>query len=1370
MKKHLFSNIRTNLTFWFLLLGLLPLTIGMVITYHNTTKVIEEKAYEKLKVISDVKVNQLQQWVEERKGNFNVVVKSIEEMEVDDGWIGESKSVENNQRFKKQMETLLKRELSSYASYDEIFIINVKTGLVEVSTDKSLEGLDKSKDLYFTEAIKSNKFYIKDIYYSPELKKNTMAFSEPIHFGIGENGQEITGILVAIIDLENSLYPILSNRTGLGKTGETLILNSNVMPLNKLRWVEDAPLKLKITTTPAVNAVQGKTGIIRSLDYRGEEVLAAYTYIPEIGWGFVCKQDWNELNEPIDVLSNQLIWLLILSAIVVSILVFFISSSISKPIIELNVNSKKIAQGDYATRNTINSRNEIGELGNSINEMVDKITSKSTIQEGVSLLSKQMIGHKTQQKYVSAILNQLITKTGACMGAFYVLDEIESEYQHFDSVGAHKNMMQAFSADFPEGEFGKAISSKKIEYLKELPENTKFQYKTSVGEITPKELITIPIINNDMVVALISLAHLNQFSTETLEIIKLSQNGLNSSYANLLASEKTEILANTLLISNQKLEAQTEELQEQSEALQSQADEMQMQNQELETQRRQVEEANQLKSEFLSNMSHELRTPLNSINALSQVLRIQTKDKLSAEENEYLEVVERNGKRLLSLINDILDLSKIEAGKMEMFPATFSLSNLVGQVVENIAPLANQKNINLVYQEPKTPIQIDTDESRLQQVLSNIIGNAVKFTEKGSVDVSIHLEENHVQIKVKDTGIGISEIDLPHIFNEFKQADGSTSRSYEGTGLGLAIAKKLTEALFGTIAVESNKEKGSVFTITLPLEWEGMLSENTLNHLPFEKNNHHKKTILVVDDDIKIVQQISHSLEENGYDTIGTTSAKEALKLAVKLKPFAITLDLMMPEMDGFEVLQNLKENPETAKIPVIIISVSDDKQTSFALGAVGYISKPVNRKDLIREIKKLNPRPKQLLIVDDNPIDRNHLHSILQKENIEDIQAENGEQCLAILENNNPDILILDLMMPGMDGFEVLNEIRKNEKTRDLPVIVVTAKDLTIKDKAQLSGKVSAVLNKSILEPATIYREINRILDQLKTVPPITTNVYSTKSSKKILIVEDNPIVILQVKKILEKEGILVDVANNGIQALAYIAKTTPDAIILDLMMPEMDGFELLENLRSTTATKLLPVLILTAKNLTKNELEQLSNNNVYQLIQKGDIDSNGLLNIVKSMLRMNTIPATIASENLEKIKDNSNETASRKVPSKNKIPKILLVEDNPDNRLTVKAILGKEFILTEAIDGEEGIQKTIDELPDLILLDISLPKKSGYEVIEVLRNNNDTKDIPIIALTAKAMKSDKEKILALGFDEYVSKPIDSVELAAKIKMLLRK
>jgi CheY-like chemotaxis protein len=475
-----------------------------------------------------------------------------------------------------------------------------------------------------------------------------------------------------------------------------------------------------------------------------------------------------------------------------------------------------------------------------------------------------------------------------------------------------------------------------------------------------------------------------------------------------------------------------------------------------------------------------------------------------------------------------------------------------------------------------------------------------------------------------------------------------------------------------------------------------------------------------------------------------------------------------MPDMDGWEVLQKLKANAETSEIPVIIISVSDDKQTSFALGAVGYVAKPVDRQMLIREIRKLNASPATIMVVDDNPIDRKQVHDILQLENLDDIQAESGIQCLEMLRYHHPDVLVLDLMMPDMDGFQVLEEIRKKPETRDLPVIVVTAKDLTAEDKAHLSGNVAAILTKSTIAPLHIYEEIKRILNQIEINKHATQKPGEKGQAKRILIVEDNQASVIQVRKILEMEGIWVDVATDGLQALAYIKHTIPDGIILDLMIPGIDGFAVLETLRSTEETRHLPVLILTAKNLTNNELSRLSANNIQQLIQKGDVNGQELLKKVNTMLGVESLPELLAEQPCEVQPPlvTSPERVTKLIGRKFKI---LVVEDNRDNRLTVRAVLGEEYDIIEAVNGEGGLQKTLLESPDLILLDISLPGMNGFEVIKLLKGKEQTKHIPVIALTAKAMKNDRKEILKAGCDEYIAKPFNQEELRSKIEGLLK-
>ncbi|PKP33430.1 MAG: hypothetical protein CVT99_00305 [Bacteroidetes bacterium HGW-Bacteroidetes-16] len=1374
MKKFEFDSIRTNLTFWFLTLALSPLLIGMVFTYWESSRAFQEKTFEKLTAIRDLKVGQVETWIAERKSDFSTFAHNTDKTLLNDALnSNDSKSSEN--KSKKQIRDRLLNYQKNYLVYQEIFIVNSKTGLVEISTNSSNEGLYKKNETAYTGAIMADKIFIGDVYYSASIGKHLLSFSVPLNDSWDEIPKTI-GVLVANVDLTNSLSPMLLNRIGLGETGETLIVDKNLMAINDLRWYDHAPLQLKINAEPAVRAAQGKTGIFISNDYRGKKVIAAYTYIPETGWGFVCKQDWSELNQATSSMGQFLITLLIFSGLLIIVIVHFVSKTISSPIIALNADSKKIADGDYSIRNTVKLKNELGKLGESINTMVQGIESKANIQKGVMAISKAVIGHASRMRYSNQLLSYLSKVTDAQMAVLYTLNEQELLFEHFDSIGANKNLMQPFMSGKPEGELGNAVESKKIQHLQKLSDDTKFTYRTSAGEIIPKEIITIPILNNDSeVVALISLAKINGFSHEATETIQLSWNTINSSYSNLLAGEQTAVLAENLMLSNQKLEAQSEELQQQAEELRQQTDELQkgsdellLQNHELEMQRKQVEEATRMKSEFLSNMSHELRTPLNSINALSRVLINQANSRLTDDENEYLEVVERNGKRLLLLINDILDLSKIEAGKMELQPNNVSILRIMTEIAENIRPLAKHKNISLDLSMPNEEIELETDENRLNQILTNIIGNAVKFTDKGGVRVSVQSDSTVAYIQVKDTGIGISKEMLPEIFKEFRQVDGSTSRSYEGTGLGLAIVKNLVNALHGEITVTSTPGEGSVFTVSLPLKWKGNPEKGDLQWMHPDIPSDTRKTILVVDDDPKIVRQISDSLKESGYHIIATTSGIEALRLAQKHKPIAITLDIVMPDLDGWEVLQQLKTNPETTNIPVIIISISDEKQTGIALGAVGYITKPVNRQLLLREIKKWTASASSIMIVDDNPIDREQIAGLLRLEQIDVLQAESGVQCLEMLQYQRPDLLVLDLMMPEMDGFQVLNEIRSRPETSDLPIIVVTAKDLTEKDKKLLSGKVSLVLTKSAVALPQIYDEIKRILERIRGEMSDNQDIRPTKQTRHILMIEDNEISVIQVQKILEKEGFAVDVAKDGKQALDFVKHTVPDGIILDLMMPEMDGFEVLEKIRGRQETRMIPILILTAKNLTNSDLSRLSANNVQQLVQKGDVNAMELLGKVKQMMGIETDQTRKVDHHKEvdvrPIMISGKETG--KVSAGRK--KILVVEDSADNRLTTRAILGEQYDLVDAIDGEDGLEKARLEIPDLILLDFYLPKMNGFKVIKLLKENENTKYIPVIAVTARAMKNDREEILEAGCDGYVSKPIDANLLLEEIEKLL--
>ncbi|MFZ4549900.1 MAG: response regulator, partial [Bacteroidales bacterium] len=557
-----------------------------------------------------------------------------------------------------------------------------------------------------------------------------------------------------------------------------------------------------------------------------------------------------------------------------------------------------------------------------------------------------------------------------------------------------------------------------------------------------------------------------------------------------------------------KMELQNHELESQKMELYSQSAELQEQNSELEMQKSQLNEANRLKTNFLSNMSHELRTPLNSVIALSGVLNRRLAKQIPEEEYSYLEVIERNGKHLLTLINDILDISRIEAGREEIEITTFNINNLIAEAISLIYPQAKEKDVELLQDNGDQELNISSDSDKIRHILQNLIGNAVKFTDTGTINVSSAKSENGISISVSDTGIGIDEAHLPHIFDEFRQADGSTSRRFGGSGLGLAIAKKYTNLLGGTITVKSLIGEGSEFTFMLPLRYA---AENRIIDQP-------------------VPEQFTH-----------------------KLKP------------------------------------------------------------------------------------------------------------------------------VPG----------------------------------------------------------------KFTSVPAVKT----------ILLVEDSDPAIIQMKDILHESGYSVLAAHNGGEALQIIENSIPDAMILDLMMPGMDGFQVLKTLREAESTANIPVLILTAKHITREDLSFLKRNNIHQLIQKGDVNRSDLLHAVAEMVTLKTtVPDSVQRE-------------KQNIKGK---PVVLVVEDNPDNMITVKALLTDNYIVLEAIDGNQGVRMAKKHKPNLVLMDIALPEIDGIEAFKAIRNDGQMLHIPIIALTASAMTSDREIILAYGFDAYIAKPIDDKIFFSTINQVL--
>ncbi|MHC4874195.1 MAG: response regulator, partial [Planctomycetota bacterium] len=767
-------------------------------------------------------------------------------------------------------------------------------------------------------------------------------------------------------------------------------------------------------------------------------------------------------------------------------------------------------------------------------------------------------------------------------------------------------------------------------------------------------------------------------------------------------------------------------------------------------QRTQLEEASRLKSEFLSNMSHELRTPLNSVLALSQLMITRGPGKNAATDIEHLRIIERNGRQLLNLINDILDISKIEAGRMDLTLMEFSPESVIQEVAATVKPLSEEKNLEFTVSADSLP-DMKSDRGKLKQILLNLLSNAVKFTEEGKVSLCVFADENDITFNVSDTGIGIPENSLNQVFEEFRQADGSNTRRYDGTGLGLSISQRLARLLGGEISVESKVNSGSTFTLVLPLaDFAEKESEaDLIKEFPTAEMSAGRHTVLVIDDEEDASQLICNQLDKLGYDYVEARSGKEALELAEKVKPFAITLDILMPEMDGWEVLQTLKSNEKTSRIPVIVVSVSDDRETGRALGAAGYVVKPVDSEVLKAELERIKSirRVRKVLVVDDDLVVREQLKYLLGEEKYQVFAVDNGQTALESIKSDPPDAVVLDLLMPVMDGFSVLESMRSDPATYSIPVIVLTSKDITAQENAVLAGAARRVISKAGGNGDQLRHELHEALLKLENV-----GFKSETEQPHILVVEDNEIATLQIKSILEENNYIVTTAENGEKGLAAVRQELPDGIILDLMMPEMDGFEVLEQIRSTQWSAKLPVLILTAKELTQEDRSRLSNNNVYQLIQKGNVDKKQLLKEVSCLVEK-SYPVCPDNSAVQEVNIPVKNTA---LPQSEDKP-ILIVEDNPDNRVTIEAIIsdiGRECVTVD--NGDDGILQAQKIKPGLILMDIQLPGMSGVDVMKILKKDQKLKNIPVIALTARAMKGDREEFLKEGFDDYMSKPID--------------
>ena len=1068
-KQRGFKSVRTRQAFWLLTVAMVPLFVVVTTLYYQRSAVIRGREFEKLQTIRDLKVRELNHWLDERIGDLEVAagdheIRSLEKI----------LTKEPAQRTQEDLaaidiaRSLLQRYVDSYNSYHEVFIVCAHSGKVDISTNHSQVGQNKSKDPYYTEVLRTKSTYIKDIYRSKSEGVPAMSFSTPIRCE-EHNGEHIIAVLVARVDLEHSLYPLLQEHTGFGKTGCTVVVNKEGIALNELRLQENAPLKLKITAEPAVKAAAGETGVIETLDYRGEMVLAAYTHIPRTGWGFVTKRDLEEIYTPIRAMVRDMVIILVISTLLVLGVAVLLSRTITSPILHMSETVQRVAEGEFDARYSETGSDEIGALGASFNEMADVLASQRRILQSGAEISEIMASAGNVDAFASGLLMKLLEVTDSQLGAFYLLSEDGRVFESLKSVALAAGSTPFFSADEYEGELGRVLATREITYIRDIPEDTTFTFKTTAGTVIPGEIVTIPLVVAGKVTAVVSLATLTTYSFNHCTILDQAQIGMNTALANALSGAQTAKLAEELRAGNEELATVNEELQTRGEELEQQAHELQMQ-------RVQVEGANSLKSEFLANMSHELRTPLNSVLSLTQLMLSRGTGKNIDEEAEFLGVIERNGRGLLSLINDILDLSKIEAGQTDIIPMDVNPAGVTEAALHTIRPLVDEKQLALSVNIAEDLPTMYTDEDKVHRILLNMLSNAVKFTDTGEISMAVALDGDCVSFTVTDTGLGISAEDQKHVFDEFRQVDGSTTRKYGGTGLGLAICQRLARLLGGDIEVDSEPGEGSTFTLKIPVRLPGGLVDpptaerKPLTHpmaqlQPLRPGR--TPLVLVVEDNEVAALQIRTALADSGYDVTVANDGSEALDVVAKSIPDGIVLDLMMPNVDGFTVLEEIRGTPETAGIPVLILTAkeltAEDRARLTQNNIQQLIQKgSVDRDELVAEVDRLLGRQapskapeksrgggpidlsdlsgKTILVVEDNPDNLLAITAMLSETGAEIVTAVDGQAGLEQTRKIRPDIVLLDIHLPIMSGMDVTRRIKGDDELKNIPVIAVTA------------------------------------------------------------------------------------------------------------------------------------------------------------------------------------------------------------------------------------------------------------------------------------------------------------------------------------------
>ncbi|HEY2779776.1 MAG TPA: response regulator [Steroidobacteraceae bacterium] len=889
--------------------------------------------------------------------------------------------------------------------------------------------------------------------------------------------------------------------------------------------------------------------------------------------------------------------------------------------------------------------------------------AQAWIRNGQMGLNEKMQGDQSLEKLGNNLLGFLANFVEAQVGAVYIAEG--GRYRRFAAYAIPANGVDSMRPG--DGLVGQAAKDGRALRVREVPAGY-LPIASGIGSGTPHELVVVPASIDGIVHAVLELGFFGATDTDQRELLSRASESIAVAVRAAKDRQRLEELlqetqqqaeelqagAEELRVSNEELEEQgralresqanletqqaeleqiNSQLEEQAQLLEHQKDELSKAHAVLTARSEELQRANEYKSEFLANMSHELRTPLNSTLILAKLLADNKTGNLTAAQVKFAQTITSAGNDLLALINDVLDLSRIEAGKVELAPQQLSVAAAIEGLVKTFQPTADQNRVRLSWSiEPGVPEQIETDPLRLGQILKNLLSNAFKFTEKGEVALRVFSPENgSVAFAVRDTGVGIAPHQQEVIFEAFRQADGSIHRKFGGTGLGLSISRDLAILLGGSIGVQSELGTGSVFTLTLPVTFrpgtpprrEGIAKPSQPANPPpiaaIEKQaptpaeddrdaiTPGGRVILLVEDDPAFAMILRDLVHEMGFQCVAAASANDGLAAAGQYLPSAILLDVNLPDHSGLGVLDRLKHDPRTRHIPVHMLSVSDYKREALELGAIGYALKPAKREELVEALRRLEAKFSQVvrrvLVVEDDVRQRESIRQLLSNGEVQITAVASASEALARLKDTTFDCMVVDFNLPDFSGYDLLEKMSLEDDVAFPPVIIYTGRALTREEEQRLRRYSNAIIIKDARSPERLLDEVTLFLHQVEAkLPPEHQQMLqsardreSMLDGRRILIVEDDVRNVFALSSVLEPKGITVIIARNGREALEVLTRCSQepariDLVLMDIMMPEMDGLTAMREIRKQSEWKNLPIIALTAKAMADDHEKSLA------------------------------------------------------------------------------------------------------------------------------------------------------------------------------------